>query len=268
MKVSAVAFTLTYLCATSLADRMIRVVFNKGKLLSTNQSCTQNDNVLIDKIFSVNTSSYRRNLRSFDHENEIRRLAPIYCKNNCKGYVEGTCRATNCLGYRRKLTTTNPIVDTINNITCSAQVQLLNATLNTLVSTNAVTSTCKKFLNTPRNFSCYDDVMYGVIEYIRVVDNKNETLYDDEDSDNDDVKLSICKSVPFRIIVEVNSCVDNLESKYSGPLGNYTIPTSKFPFLFVISSFALLFPGNYTMQYIPDGFISKSKTLKLELRKC
>jgi hypothetical protein len=266
MKVSALIFTLIHLCAISSADRMIRVLFNNGKEPSSNQTCTKDDNLLIDRIF--NTTSTRRNLRSINHANKIRQLWPVYCKNNCRGYQPLTCRATNCIGYRRELATNSSLINTINNITCSAQIQLINATLNTLVATNAVTSGCRGLLKKARNFSCYDDVIYGEIEYIRVQTLKNETLIEVNDDEDEKEILSICKSIPFRIEVSVNTCVDNLESRYAGPLGNYTIPSDKFPFLFVFHSFWLWFPGNYTMQYIPDGIESKSKTLQLELKKC
>jgi hypothetical protein len=118
MQIAASTFTLIFLCTFASADRMIRVLFNNGTEPSSDLNCTENDSLLIDSVFNVLSSL--RNLRSIGHGNNGRRLRPVYCKNNCRGYSPLTCRATNCVGYRRELDPA--LVETIKNVTCSAQI--------------------------------------------------------------------------------------------------------------------------------------------------
>jgi hypothetical protein len=72
--------------------------------------------------------------------------------------------------------------------------------------------------------------------------------------------------------VEVNQCVDELQTLFQSPKGNLTFPPStRFPYRFVwyiFPGFPLIYTGNYTFQYIPDGFEAKSKTLLLDVKKC
>jgi hypothetical protein len=116
----------------------------------------------------------------------------------------------------------------------------------------------------PRAYLCYNDVIYGEIENVLVLDKKNTTLNKPKEL------FSICKSVPFRIEVVVNTCVDDLKSRIKGPLGSFTIPAdkSKYPSRYVFHSLWFLLPGKYKLYFIPDGIESKSKSLEIELKKC
>jgi hypothetical protein len=227
------------------------------------------DSLILDVLF--NTTA-RRNLRVHSRSNEEligeidtdRELYPIYCRDYCRGYAKGTCRATNCLGFRRELT--SPISNPYN-VTCPTRISSMNATLNTLVATGAVSSSCRRLLKKPRIFECYDDVVYGEIESIQVYD-KNNTLINKQNS-----VLNICRSATFRVEVRVNECVEKLLTNITGPSGKlYSLPSgSKFPFYFIwyiFPGFPLFHLGSYKFQYIPDDIVNKSKSLLLDVKDC
>jgi hypothetical protein len=46
-----------------------------------------------------------------DEVKSHRELYPIYCRDFCRGYAKGTCRATNCKGFRRGLEDVPPMAD-------------------------------------------------------------------------------------------------------------------------------------------------------------
>jgi hypothetical protein len=265
MTVSIQILTLMYLWIVVSANSMVRVLFNNGTITS-NENCTAADNLLLDALFNT---TYRRHLRLVGHEQkQDRQLYPLYCKNYCLGYVKGTCRATNCVGYRRQLsnTTSTKSGKTTTNVTCPIRTSIINATLNSLVATNAVSTSCRNLLSKPRQFQCYENVQFGEVEYIKVYDKRNVTI------NEPNRRLTICNNESFRVEVEVNECVDELQSVYQSPKGNFTFPPStRFPFKFIwyiFPGFPLYLLGDYTFQYIPDGIEVKSKTLLLNVRKC
>jgi hypothetical protein len=131
------------------------------------------DDRLIDPIFNI-TNYYLRKRQlssSSSTEHDDHRRLNAYCKDNCAGKVAGTCRATGCIGYRRNLMkedgqesdqdarNTQAVV-----VSCDTQKINVNAALDKLISTNAVTPSCKTFLSlSKRKAECYDDIIYGEI---------------------------------------------------------------------------------------------------------
>ena len=117
-------------------------------------------------------------------------------------------------------------------------------------------------------YECYDDIVFGEIEYIKVMDKKDVTL------NKPDEVLTICNNVSFtdyvRVQVAVNDCVEKLETITTGPWKNFTFPpASKFPFYFEWKLYPFWSqPGRYTIQYVPDGIESKSKTLLYDIKSC
>ena len=270
MKISTQFFTLIYLCSMASAERMVRTLFNNGLEPEDDANCNSpTDALILDVLFNTTT---RRNLRvasqtnqdSIGELNTDRQLYPIYCRDYCRGYAKGTCRATNCKGYRRDLGSS---VENPYNVTCPTRISSMNATLNTLIATGVVSSSCQRLLKKPRVFECYDDIVYGEIEYINVYD-KNKTLISKPGKE-----LSICKKAVFRVEVRVNDCVDALQTNITGPTGKtLALPSgSKFPYYFIwyiFPGFPLFQLGKYKFQYIPDGIESKSKTLLLDVKDC
>jgi hypothetical protein len=251
---------------------MVRLLLNKGLEAEDDENCNSlSDSLMLDALF--NTTA-RRNLRVASQTNEEmtgemtthRELYPIYCRDYCRGYAKGTCRATNCKGFRRELGAEYPIANPYN-VTCPTQVKMINGTLNTLVATRAVSSSCRKLLKKPRIFECYDEIVYGEIESINVYDKNNVAIY------KQGTILNICKSAIFRVEVRVNECVEKLLTNITSPSGKtYSLPSgSKFPFYFIwyiFPGFPLFHLGRYKFQYIPDGIESKSKSLLLDVKDC
>lgn len=274
MKISTKCLTLIYLCSIASAERMVRILFNNGIAPPEQDHCnSKKDALQLDQLFNTTDRRNLRMLNVINDEsasiNEVpvhtdRQLYPIYCKDYCRGYVKGTCRATKCKGFRRKLAV-YPIGNPYN-VTCPERIRSLNTTLNTLIETKAVSPSCQRILEKPRIFECYDDIVYGEIESINVLDLKNNII------NTLNQRLTICKTSILRVEVKVNQCVDTLRVKIQGPVGKpISLPYNQFPFSLIWSllpGFPFSVLGKYSLQYIPDGIESKSKTLLLDQKKC
>jgi hypothetical protein len=151
MKYSVSTFILTLLFTFVSADRVIRILFNNGNVLPSNQTCNTADNVKLDQI--INSAAAGRNLRT-GAENAHRQLWPAYCQRQCAGFLKGTCLASGCKGYPG-------VRDLQLNLSCDDQIQDISTKLNKLVSNKEVSFNCRALLNAPRNVSCYDDVIHG-----------------------------------------------------------------------------------------------------------
>jgi hypothetical protein len=228
-------------------ERMVRFLFNNGNTPSSSQTCTSQDNAKIDEIFKYRYS--RRYLRSA--ENMVNETAarnyyltnettftnppdflvngtvsrelqtyPRYCQNNCAGYKAGCCRATNCIGYRRELKNEKfehrdrdlQVAD------CSTVLTAIQNKLNNLVWNNQVSSSCKNYINAPIIKTCTDDVVYGVLEGVKVWEVSNPsspTLLGSFDANSIPLskngmpasRISFCRSKKITIEAVMNPCV-------------------------------------------------------------
>jgi hypothetical protein len=284
--ISAVVFFWLALYAPTTvvtADRMVRVLFNNG--IDDGDICTVTDNLKIDAIIassSVSATYNKRNLRSAtsytDHHNpgivhEHRRellYYPRYCKKSCAGYVATTCRATNCGGYRRRraLNETNRTLQSNGPFNCSRQVKYIETELNKLVENNLTSSSCTKLLAKPRNVTCYDDVIYGVVEYFKLwkTNTVPQTVVDSYYTGQ-----SICRSAEFTFEAITNDCVDFLLTSIKGPnsyyreSGEYTRPFSVFGDSFItggsFNGLKVPYLGRYNLTSLPDGLVEKAKVM-------
>jgi hypothetical protein len=245
------------------AERMIRFTFN------STQTCTDADAVKIGAIFNP---AVRRQLRE---SNNAHRGLNQYCKENCGSVVAPRCYATGCAGYTgRRLSSLEDNNDRdLQNInsTCRENVFALNAKIDLLIKNNEVSESCKLFLATPnRRRECYDDVMYGLIETIRVwnmTDPTAPTLI----TDNMRNSFSICNTQAFTIEAKVNSCVDYVNfqmvgasSSSSGYFLNRTEDNAPFTVFDSASQGNMVGVkldkwGGYNLTITPDGFESKKK---------
>jgi hypothetical protein len=153
----------------------------------------------------------------------------------------------------------------------------MNDKLNLLVTTNAVSLSCKEYLNPSlRSASCYDDVIYGEIENIRLWDmsKAQPTLI----TDNMQNGHTICKSLNFNIEAKVNPCVDLAYFKTVGPTGeiirentDYDLPYSAFGKVTTGSNMLkakMQDVGVHTLTIAPDGFDSKKKIIQFNIINC
>jgi hypothetical protein len=253
------------------AVRMVRMLFN------STQTCTSEDDILIDAIFDP---GMRRRQRSTSNNNKQRELSK-YCKNNCAGKMPRTCRASGCAGYddRRAARTGNSNNDERElQISCDDQIQLMNDRMNLLISTDAVSESCKEYLDPAfRTSQCYDDVIYGEIENIQLY-NVSTPMLPVLMTDNLQSGFSICRSLFFNIEVTVNPCVDFIHFNTVGPGGpNYARNSTDntFPYTMFAGSVngtmvgrKLFYAGVYTLTITPDGFDRKKRVLQLTLLRC
>ena len=197
------------------AQRMIRFIFNNGNIPRQYNECSEYEyQRYIDPIFSkinitmiptisnvttpnATTSighARTRRLRQVLPRRTASKKYPGKCRDNCAGMARGTCRATDCVGYRRRrqqyrsLTSEGEDVDTDDDadddedhddeqqlqysITCEEQIndihyaldQLIRRTGSSYSYNNGVSTSCQRFLSkSKRKAECYDEIIYGEI---------------------------------------------------------------------------------------------------------
>ena len=115
-------------------DDFRRVLMNHDG--NVHEKCNDMDWESIDEILAESTTLVKSN------ELTHRRLYPIYCKSECQGFVKGTCRHTNCLGYRRLRFENEPDQELCND----EQLEYINDELKYLMNTDTITSLCHDML--------------------------------------------------------------------------------------------------------------------------
>jgi hypothetical protein len=244
---------------------MVRFFFNNGESPPNTMKCTGSDDNIIDDIFSLpiqrnrnlrtsSTSSSKMANTTMDYDKE-RELWPGYCKDNCAGYATGTCRATGCAGYRRNLQVILP---------CNEAIASVHDQLDNLILLNAVSDTCKLFLDrSRRKAECFDDIIYGEVESF---DLWTRNRMDKKVKVTKNVKegFTICTLDQINIEAIVNPCVKYINSVLTGPTGfthsrnESTIPYTVFGDASNIPILRnLQYIETYTFTAIPDNFAYK-----------
>ena len=252
---------------TVTAERKIKYLFN-----STTDSCTTYDLDLIDAIFS-NPLRTRRQLRSPNTEQSQRdMLRSRKCSSDCAGVVRGYCHVSDCLGFRRELQSPT----TSKFFTCAEETNDIDQRLQKLIDNKEVTESCQNFLHpSNREVSCYDNVIYGAIENVRLW-NMSASLTNPELITDDLTDMfPICKSLLFSIEAKVNTCVDFVHFRMDGPKYSRDHTEDDVPYsLFGDSdsnqmySRRLYNSGIYNLTIVPDGLESKKRTIQLNVLKC
>ena len=272
------------------AEVMVRFVFNDGRAPSMFEGtyCSSTENALIDTIFDLKKllGLGRRQLRTSSTTNatlsagtlvstDSRELYPRKCKNNCAGLATGTCRATDCGAYRRRElqdeTDGNHKNRDLQEMQCPALLELVHSKLDLL----ELSSTCRKFLDkTKRVATCFDDVIYGEIEGVRLWKVSffwSSVLQERMPSTG----YSFCKSTSFNLESINNDCVENALMELKGP-NNYVYtnyqtfaPYTLFNDLGItMLGKKMTTPGEYTLSITPDGFADKKKSFTFTIKNC
>ena len=276
------------------AEVMVRTIFNNGRAPSSweNTYCTSTETSLIDQLFDLKKLLGRRQLRTSSAEVSAsptstssanttnttgsRELYIRKCKDYCKGVAAGTCRATNCVGYRRRDLKENSNGGhderELQTGQCPAVVDVLNAALDAV----QVSPSCRNYLDkSKRTTECFDDVVYGEIEGVRLWRVSflwSSVLQERMPSSG----YSFCKSTLFTFESINNDCVDNVSMVLEGPNNyRYTNTRSYAPFTLFNDLLGLTmigqrmyYAGNYTLSVTPDGFENKKRTFSFTLKNC
>ena len=271
------------------AERVIRFTFNNGIPLPGGETCTAADNLLIDAIFTRNTTvrylesnSERHESRESPESGQHHRRTPIWptnCRQDCKGIADNMCKAQGCNGYRRlggkedsgRELITLPCVDEILNI---------DNQLDALITENKVSLGCQKILNSTRFPLCYDDIIFGVVESFNVWNGLTDELIQENATNG----FEFCKSIPFNIEVVTNPCVDFITYNVTGNMGfKFLNKTRLAPPYFVfnpgpsdplpqgpgdIFGRANMRNGTFTVAVTPDSFWHKKKEFEFKLKNC
>jgi hypothetical protein len=265
MKLSIILL-LALICgpATVTADRLIRYLF---PLAST--SCTATDNAKIDAVFNP----VRRELgTSPDSE---RALASLDCKRTCARYVPGTCRVAGCSATsRRELSEAGGDRELQVQPTCTDAMRSINAKLGALIDTYGVSNSCRLAINSSnRRASCFDDVIYGVVEAVTLwnIGSSPPTVMANH-MEND---MYICASTTFNIEARVNPCVDFVNFRLTGPNYSRTHTEDGIPYsLFGDDDSNRMYgrklsrTGWYNLVVTPDGFTDKAHDLWFYIGDC
>jgi hypothetical protein len=276
MKLSSAVlrFIILSLSSTLVSSaRVVKFLFNNGSALPTGEKCNTADNALIDQIFNITTPV--RNLRTEERDDPrlLQSISPT-CRRDCAGQ-QGWCRATGCthvhMGGGRELQTT----------TCADDIKDINRRLDALVSTpNAVSSGCKAVLKAPRLPTCYDDIMFGVVEKLVLWNGDTDTII----KSNVQSGVQVCKSIGINIEVITNPCVDFITYNVTGNMGfSYSSHENTVPYMTFKPNSTLaatwdwkkdvfgrknMRNGTYTLTVTPDGYVSKMHTLVFHLLNC
>lgn len=144
---------------------MIRILFNQTQ----SHACSTNDWDVIDYAFyEFSLNQYDRNLRGANTtlaakdqvDEESRELWPAYCANRCEGFLPRTCRAVNCVGFRRSL------VEMLSrglygSPLCDGQISEMEGVIIGVKGDtfNGLSSACRSYLNIPRQYECFRDTV-------------------------------------------------------------------------------------------------------------
>ena len=293
----------TFNCVS--ADIMVRFIFNNGVSPSSNTSCSDVDYDKIDTIFSFENVN-RRHLRYSNlpgNENNAKDTTPRElrsfsrtCKKHCSQYASGTCRATNCVGYRRALSRVERNEQSVSvNVakTCSESLNVMQTQLDALISNNLVSAPCQLFLKKSNRIStCYDDIVYGEVEGYRIWNLTSSggktSPYKLHESDNMTVGsggYSFCKRTVFNVEIMTNPCVENVQISTVGPRrykldrtegyqpytvfsgttsDNTDISTGRI----ILLGTTMPYVGSYHVTVVPDGIPTKKTQFDFTILDC
>ena len=284
------------------AERLIRMLFNNGTSPTEATMCNTADDAQIDKVFEpIKRERYLREAASTttdvdDSSTDIeveethanRALYPASCKKNCAGYATGTCRATNCKGYRKKDRRQ------AQALTCADQVEAVHAELDLVMA--QVSSTCAVYLTRAnRKAECFDDVIYGVVENFVLwkSDTVNKlynigsfgsinpmqtafTLVNDLKSAGTVLDgFNICHYDRINIEAVVNPCVKFINATLTHP-GGFTASRTEGEIPYTVFGDTAYTPmgrelpvlGTYTFTAIPDNLNYKKTSIKFNVVRC
>ena len=291
-----------------MSDRMIRFSFNDGITPTLSNECTADDNRWIDPLFNItaNLRSRRQLIEavfedstvdSNDHESMYhnhRELYPAYCKDNCAGYARGTCRATGCLGYRRRreqkreLSFFRQLLLSAKDqhhreefTPCDMQMAAIHAALDMLIVSTKISAPCKLYLTkSKRKSECFDDIIYGEIMSFTFY---NMNLYNTRRypvrsviGTNIPDGYKVCSNIAFNAEVVLNPCVLMVNFTMTGPNNlKYTRIDDNHPMLLFNTTVnaatyggQYLSPGAYSFTARPDNFAYKEKKLNFTVIAC
>lgn len=260
------------------ADRMVRFILNNGlPPIPFKNECSAADDELINPLFNISAYA-RRRLRSVSSSDRKLVTYPPKCKDNCAGLVPGTCRATNCVGFRRN----RELLDV--NQTCATNIEAIHLALDGLIAMNNVSEPCKVFLSkSMRKAECYDDIVYGEITSFTFWNmNGGKARKPGPNVYNvamkTDVKngYNVCSSIPLNLEAVLNPCVKFTTWNMTGPNNSFYTrtdsghPMGLFSSLENVATFGgkYLSPGTYNVTATPDGFDYKTKSLTFNVVRC
>ena len=291
MSSSLFYIVLFMMAGNAMADRMIRFTFNSGITPTPGlDECSAADILWIDPIFDL-TKDLRSRRQLIDSEledgefavndHDHRKLWSAHCKDNCVGIARGTCRATGCVGYRRR---ERKLSSSRNETTvadqnhrqeytpCDTQTAAMHWALDQLVYWNKVSEACKRYLTKKkRKTECYDDIIYGEILSFTFYNMRRGVLKYNVASG-----YSVCSNTPLNIEAVLNPCVKMVNFTMTGTNNfKYDRIDDNHPMLlFNTSVYGSTFggrylqPGSYQISARPDNFLHKEKLLDFKVVAC
>jgi hypothetical protein len=292
-------------------DKVVVVSFNNGTAPSSTHSCSSLDNGIIDNLFYWASLS-RRNLRGVEtmpnatsilepvdfykyEEAGVRNLAySSKCKDACAGYATGTCRAIGCVGYRRTLEhEDHDEKRKLQDAICDRVIGNIHSGLNNLITTNAVSNTCKAFIDpSKRKYTCYGETVFGQIDTLKIWNVGNaaspvlmtnvsvSALPYTTETPTFQSAYSFCKSRKITAEVVGNDCIDVLTFhlyKVPNTWGGqhvHVMDDYAAPFLMYGTDAygrmngTLLPVGQYMMDVKPNWYVAKEKRFMFTVLNC
>jgi hypothetical protein len=252
------------------ADRVVRFMFNADR-----SACTDTDNAKIEPIFNPIVRRKLRRSTGAEHKQRDLGSASQFCINSCM--YQAICHVKGCAGTRRALELEPETMERQlqANLTCNEEINLIQSQLNKLISAKVLSPSCMEAMSIPnRQYSCFNDVIYGNIDNVRLWNLTNSTspaLLTNTMTNS----VSICTSMVFTIEANANTCVDYIQFQLMGPGGsNMTRIENNKPFSLFGNAGEILYGkrlasvGNYTLTMIPDQNQTKTKVINFRVKQC
>jgi hypothetical protein len=264
MHLLTVALVGLFLTAPTLvtAKVKLRVLLNNGAPFPESQMCTDSEIDFIDQtIMAAASENRRRTLRGDNNEDKSdRTLWLARCANDCRGFTRGTCYVSGCYGYRRDMQ------EATLQKTCSTHMLNVNAALDALMAPESVlTEACRSTLTVNRDVACYDDVIFGVVENIRLLDGTTSAVLHEKFASGSE----ICVNSPFSFEVIANACVEKVAFSFMRGVSQQSMTTLEKTFPFSLASTELpKETGKHYLILTPDNDTTKTMQLEFSIVKC
>jgi hypothetical protein len=249
-----------------MSELKMTVIFNKGVIPSQEgYSCNANDALLIQNVIEV--------------DDDDRRLfkTRAQCRDECRGYVSGSCHVTGCGWYRRQLQKDPRNNRLLGNrklnddAVCSFGLTTVNKKLDSLLP--QLSANCRPLVQSRREVTCFDDVRFARIDGFNLWNADTDTVV----ASNFQNFTSFCyTNSNLNIEAIANACVKEVEMRLSGPVSEFEDSEDTAPYtIFGFQSsnrknlYGRRLPiGTYTVTTeLEDSFTPRSR-VTFSVRKC
>ena len=208
------------------------------------------------------------------------------CEGYCRAFARGTCRVTNCIGYRRQRRQLLREGTTSRRLSlCDDNIRRVEVGLRNIAP--ALSPSCAKVLQGQKSITCFDETQLAMIDSFTLWNTDTKTIVKEQMPQNNYI-ICIPKNAtttPARYNIEAipNACVEEVQLKLTSSTGT-TVKTNTMaegPYTIFGSSTGSghhgdydyllgrrLSVGTYTLTTTLPGSLTPSKQIKFQAKVC